>query len=63
MRVVYHLLSAFSSLLVANIAALKETDIWRQGAEEWESTVWKEIQVEEWEEWIKKGRADDFFIA
>jgi len=27
MRVVYHLLSDFSSLLVANIAALKETDV------------------------------------
>lgn len=49
---VYHLLSAFSSLLVANIAALKETDIWGGGeavrqAESWESMAWKEIQSEE----------------
>lgn len=45
---VYHLLSAFSSLLVANIAALKETDIWGGGgAEGWESMAWKEIQSEE----------------
>lgn len=36
MRAVYHLLSAFPSLLVADIAALKQTDIWGWGGWWWE---------------------------